>query len=115
LFGQEYLYAKSFASKLYEYPLPDETKVIEKDFAYGVLFGGEPSGSGGFPTVASYIVLESDLSEKDLYDYYNKDKVIPIPCKDTKKIGFEIYFADHYNKQIKKDKVWFEGDTKPKN
>ncbi|GEM_PF-4451028 len=37
LFGQEYLYAKSFASELYEYPLPDKTKVIEKDFAYGVL------------------------------------------------------------------------------
>ena len=75
LFGQEYLYAKSFAAEFYEYPLPDKTKVTEKNFDYGVLFGGGPSGSGGYPTVASYIEIESELSEKELYDYYNKDNV----------------------------------------
>lgn len=113
LFGQKYLYAKSFASALYEYPLPNETKVIEKNFDYGVLFGGGPSGSGGYPTVASYIEIESELSEKELYDYYNKDNVFSAPGEDTKRIGFELYFEGHYEKQIENEKIWIEGDTQP--
>ncbi|KGR85501.1 hypothetical protein [Lysinibacillus odysseyi] len=113
LFGQEYLYARSFASELYEYPLPDKTKVTERNFDYGVLFGGGPSGSGGYPTVASYIEIESELSEKELYDYYNKGNVFSAPGEDAKRVGFEIYFAGHYHKQIEEGKVWFEGDIQP--
>lgn len=85
LFSQEYLYAKSFAAELYDYPLPEKMKVIKKDFDYGVLFGGKPSGSGGYPTVAAYIEIESELSEKELYDYYNKDNEFSAPGEDTKK------------------------------
>lgn len=33
--------------------------------------------------------------------------------KIRRRIGFELYFADHYDKQIKKGKVWFEGDIEP--
>lgn len=60
LFDQEYLYAKSFADELYDYPLPGKTKIVDKNFDYGVLFGGGPSGSGGYPIVASFIEIESE-------------------------------------------------------
>lgn len=114
LFGQEYLYAKSFADELSDYPLPDKTKIVDKNFDYGVLFGGGPSGSGGYPTVASFIEIESELSEKELYDYYNKDNIFSVPGEDTKKVGFEIYFAGYHDKKIEKGKVWIEGNTQPK-
>lgn len=114
LFGQGYLYAKFFASKLYAYPLPDKTKVADRNFDYGVLFGGGPSGSGGYPTVASFIEIESELSEKELYDYYNKDNVFSVPGEERKRVGFELYFEGHYEEQNEDGKVWIEGETQPK-
>lgn len=98
IFGQEYRYAKSFSKQLIEYPLPAKTQVIEKNFDYGVLYGGGPKGSGGYPTVAVYMILSSELSEKEIFEYYNKGK-------------FEIYFEG--NEDIKKNsdgKVWYEGN-----
>lgn len=115
LFGKEYLYAKSFTSKHYEYPLPDKIKVIKKDFAYGVLFGGEPSGSGGYSTVASYIVLESELSEKDLYNYYNKDNVIPIPGEIQRKLALKYTLQFTIINKIKKIRYGLKGIQSLKN
>ncbi|WP_110926128.1 hypothetical protein [Bacillus massiliglaciei] len=113
LFGQKYMYAKSFASELYHYPLPKETKMVDKNFDYGVLFGGGPSGNGGYPTVVSYIEVESDLSRAELYDYYNKENVFSAPDSDDKNVGFEIYF-DGYQKKIEENgKVWYKRDGNP--
>ena len=36
LIGERYLYSRSFASEVYKYPLPPKTKVVNKDFDYGV-------------------------------------------------------------------------------
>ena len=98
IFGQEHRYAKNHANQLFDYPLPPKTEVIDKDFDYGVLYGGGPWGSGGHPTVAAYMKLSSELSEKEIFEHYNEDR-------------FEIYFEG--NEDIKKSsdgKIWYEGD-----
>ena len=98
IFGQEYRYAKKHANQLFDYPLPPKTEVIDKDFDYGVLYGGGPWGSGGHPTVAAYMKLSSELSEKEIFEHYNEDR-------------FEIYFDG--NEEIKKNssgKIWYEGN-----
>lgn len=79
LLGQEHRYAKIYSNELFDYELPKKTKVIEKDFDYGVLYGGGPTGNGGYPTVVAYMKLSSELSEQDIFNHYNKNK-------------FEIFF-----------------------
>lgn len=112
--GQEYQYASGFASKLYNYPLPPETKIINKDFDYGVFYAGGPSGSGGYPTVAAFIEIESELSEKELYNYYDKEDVFARPGKNPKKeIAFEFYLDGYQKKQEKDGKVWYSSNVTP--
>ncbi|MDT0150197.1 hypothetical protein [Priestia aryabhattai] len=97
IFGQEHRYAKRYAYQLFDYPLPQKTKVIEKDFDHGVLYGGGPWGSGGRPTVAAYMKLSSELSQKEIFNYYHKNQ-------------FEIYFdGDEIIKKSSKGKIWYEG------
>ena len=98
LIGERYLYSRSFASKLYKYPLPPKTKVVNKDFDYEVFYGGGPWRNGGRPTVAAFMEIESELDAKELYDYYNKNDVFLEPGSDKKRIGLELYFDGHYKK-----------------
>ena len=107
--GERYLYARSFASELFKYPLPPKTNVVNKDFDYGIFYGGGPWGSGGRPTVAAYMEIESELNAQELYDYYNKINVFSEPGSDNKRIGFELYFDGDYEKNISDGKVWYEG------
>lgn len=99
-FGQDKRTAEEFANKFYSYPLPPKTKVTDQGFDYGVGYGGGPSGSGGYPTVAVYRMLSSELSEKEVVDHY-------------KERGFEIYFEG--DEEIKKTsdgkRFWYEGKT----
>lgn len=98
IFGQEHRYAKRYAHQFFDYPLPQKTKVMEKGFDHGVLYGGGPSGSGGYPTVASYMKLSSELSEKEIFDYYHKKQ-------------FEIYFeGDATMEKDSKGRIWYEGE-----
>ncbi|KYG33647.1 hypothetical protein [Priestia endophytica] len=97
IFGQEHRYAKRYAHQLFDYPLPPKTKIMEQDFDHGVLYGGGPSGSGGYPTVAAYMKLSSELSEKEIFDYYHKKH-------------FEIYFeGDETMEKDSKGRIWYEG------
>ncbi|TDL31996.1 hypothetical protein E2R51_12335 [Jeotgalibacillus sp. S-D1] len=99
-FGQEYVYAKKYANRLLEYKLPEKTKVIEQDFDYGVLYGGGPWGSGGRPTLAAYKRISTELSEKEIFEHYNKN-------------DFEIYFEG--TEKLKKNsnnQIWYEGYLK---
>ncbi|PFA60049.1 hypothetical protein [Bacillus sp. AFS015896] len=97
IFGQEYRYAKKYANQLFDHPLPEKTEVIEKDFEYGVLYGGGPSGSGGYPTVAAYVKLSSELSEEEIFKHYNNNE-------------FEIYFeGDETIEKNSEGKIWYEG------
>jgi hypothetical protein len=113
LFGERYLYARSFASDLYHYPLPAQTKIINRNFDYGVFFAGGPSGSGGYPTIVAFIEIESKLSSKEIYNYYDKDNVFSAPGSENKTIGFEIYFEDQQNRREENGKVWYEKDGGP--
>ncbi|MEH7239361.1 hypothetical protein [Bacillus sp. JJ1562] len=99
-FGQGYVYAKKYANRLLEYKLPEKTEVIEQDFSYGVLFGGGPRGSGGYPTLVTYQKISTRLSEKEIFEHYNTN-------------DFEIYFEG--TEELKKNsynKIWYEGYMK---
>lgn len=73
--------------------------MIEKYFDYGVLYGGGPWGSGGYPTVVAYMKLSSELSEKELFNHYNKNK-------------FEIFFEDsEIIEKNREGKKWYEGQN----
>ncbi|WP_130805595.1 hypothetical protein [Senegalia massiliensis] len=97
VFGQGHRYAKSYANRLFAYQLPEKTKIIEKDFDYGVLYGGGPRGSGGYPTMVAHMKLSSELSEKEIFNHYNKNK-------------FEIFFEGYETiKKNSEGKKWYEG------
>lgn len=99
-FGQEYVYAKKYANKLLEFEIPVKTEVIDQDFDYGVLYGGGPWGSGGYPTLVVYQRIVTELSEKEVFDHYK--------TKD-----FEIYFEGAEElKQNRKNQIWYEGFMK---
>lgn len=102
-FSQDEKTAEEFANKVFSYPLPPKTKVLEQGFDYGVSYGGGPWGSGGRPTVVVYKKLCSELSEKEVYDYYKE--------QDR---GFEIYFEgdEEIKKAIDGKRTWYEGKTR---
>lgn len=96
--GQGHRYAKLYSSELFYYELPKKTKIIEKNFDYGVLYGGGPTGSGGYPTIVAYMKLSSELSEQAIFTHYNGRE-------------FEIFFEG--SEIIKKNihgKIWYEGE-----
>ncbi|MFP3729050.1 hypothetical protein U8V72_28080 [Priestia filamentosa] len=98
--------AKDFANKLYDTPLPPETRIIDKGYDYGVLYGGGPWGSGGHPTVVAYIKISSRLSEKELVNYYST-----LPELRTIN-GYEVYFKGYAkrNKRFNEgSRSWYEG------
>jgi len=102
-FSQDKKTAEEFANKVFSYPLPPKTKVLEQGFDYGVGYGGGPWGSGGQPTVVVYKKLYSELSEKEVYDYYKEQER-----------GFEIYFEgdEEINKTFDGKRTWYEGKTR---
>ncbi|RAS73187.1 hypothetical protein [Priestia endophytica] len=65
--------ARKFANKLFSYPLPPKTEITAKGFDYEVLYEGEFFKKGDPFTVVAYIRLSSELSEKELMDYYNRN------------------------------------------
>lgn len=97
-FSQDKKTAEEFANKVFSSPLPSKTKELDRGFDYGVGYGGGPSGSGGRPTVVVYKKLYSELSEKEVDDYY-------------KKRGFEIYFEgdEELKKTSDEKRTWYEG------
>ena len=101
-FSQDKKTAQEFANKVFSYPLPSKTKVLEQGFDYGVGYGGGPWGSGGRPTVVVYQKLYSELSEKEVYDYYKEQER-----------GFEIYFEgdEEIQETFIGKKTWYEGKT----
>ncbi|MEE6132321.1 MULTISPECIES: hypothetical protein [Priestia] len=96
--------AKAFAEEFYAIPLPPKTTVIDQAFNYGVFYGGGPWGSGGRPTVVAYKKLSSELSEKELVDYYTSNPPLE---------GIEIYFKWEEKGVTTADneKKWYEGKT----
>ncbi len=100
--GQKYIYAKKYANELLEFKLPEQTEVIEQDFDYGVLYGGGPWGSGGYPTVVAYKKIVTKLSEKEIYKHYQSKE-------------FEIYFnGTEELKRNSSNQIWYEGIMKDK-
>lgn len=99
--GQEYVYAKKYANKLLEFKLPEQTEVIDQDFDYGVLYGGGPWGSGGYPTVVAYKKILTKLSERDIFNHFQS------------KEEFEIYFnGTEELKMNSSNQIWYEGLVK---
>lgn len=107
-FSQDKQTAEEFANKVYTLPLPPKTKVIDQGFDYGVGYGGGPWGSGGQPTVVVYKRLSSELSEKELVDYY-KERNSDLPSLQ----GFEVYFQgdEKIQKTFNSKRTWYEGKT----
>ncbi|RAS77257.1 hypothetical protein [Priestia endophytica] len=82
--------AKKFANKLFSYPLPPKTEITAKGFDYEVLYEGEFFKEEDPFTVVAYIRLSSELSEKELTDYYNKNNDGFSDISSLK--GFEVQF-----------------------
>ncbi|MGG4268109.1 hypothetical protein [Peribacillus simplex] len=103
-FSKDKKTAEEFANKLYSYPLPPDTEIIDKGFDYGVTYGGGPWGSGGQPTVVAYMKLSSELSERKLIDYYKINSSLK---------GFEVYFKgdEEIIETFDGKKSWYEGKT----
>lgn len=97
-FSQDKKNAEEFAKKFFSTPLPPETKELDRGFDFGVAYGGGPWGSGGRPTVVVFQKFYSELSEKEVHEYY-KEK------------GVEIYFDG--DEELKKTsdgkRFWNEG------
>lgn len=97
-FNQDKKTAEEFAIKIFSTPLPPKTKVLDRGFDYGVTYGGGPSGSGGYPTVVVYQKLYSELSEKEVAEYY-------------KERDYELYFDgdEELKKAMDGKRTWYEG------
>ncbi|WP_424514038.1 hypothetical protein [Psychrobacillus psychrotolerans] len=105
-FSQDKKNAEEYANNFFSYPIPPETKMLEHGFdygvGYGVGYGGGPSGNSGRPIVVAYKKLSSELSEKELYDYYNEQER-----------AFEIYFeGDEEVNKTPDGRTWYEGKTR---
>ena len=96
VFGQEDRYAKQFAEEFYDCSFPTKTVLIERGYDYDYIYGGGPSGNGGYPTVVAYMKLSSTLSEKELFHYYNRQDL-------------EVYFD--WWVEVEEGKKWYEGVT----
>ncbi|QFF98980.1 hypothetical protein PB01_09115 [Psychrobacillus glaciei] len=106
-FSQDKKTAEEIANKVFSYPLPPKTKLLEQGFDYGVGYGGGPWGSGGRPTLVVYKKLYSELSEKEVYEYYKESERVL-------ESGFEIYFEgdEEINKTFDGKRTWYEGKTR---
>ncbi len=101
-FSQDKKTAEEYANNFFSYPIPPETKMLEQGFDYGVGYGGGPSGNSGRPIVVAYKKLSSELSEKEVYDYYNEQER-----------AFEIYFeGDEEINKTSDGRTWYEGNTR---
>lgn len=107
-FSQDKKTAEEFANRVYSFPLPPKTKVVKQGYDYGVSYGGGPWGNGGQPTVVVYQGLSSELSEKELVNYY-KEIGSEIPSLK----GIEIYLEgdEEIQRTFNGEKTWYEGDT----
>ncbi|MGG4268235.1 hypothetical protein [Peribacillus simplex] len=97
---------EEFANNFFSYTLPTKPKIIEKGYDYGVSFGGGPWGNAGQPTAVAFMKLSSELSEKELMDYYEIDN-----NKSLK--GFEVYFKsdEEIRETFDGKHSWYEGTT----
>lgn len=101
-FSQDKKTAEEYANNFFSHPIPPETKVLEQGFDYGVGYGGGPWGNSGRPIVVAYKKFSSELSEKEVYEYYNEQERV-----------FEIYFeGDEEINKTSDGRTWYEGKNR---
>ncbi|MCP3029610.1 hypothetical protein [Halobacillus sp. A5] len=106
LYIQDKMTVKDYAQEFYSHQLPQNTKILDKGHNFGVFYGGGPWGSGGRPTMVAYMKLSTELSEKEVLDYYNNNN-LSIETQN----GIEVYFNEGREKKEKEGKVWYEGKS----
>lgn len=100
----------NFAENLFEYPLPPETEVIDKDYFYGYSFNHLTGSGGSMPVVAS-MKLSTTLSRETILHFYKDTEFFPFPKSETKGVKLELYFEDEYNLQMTKDGYYYNNKT----
>ncbi|WP_223292384.1 hypothetical protein [Salipaludibacillus neizhouensis] len=87
--------SENFAKQLFEYPLPPQTEIIEKEQVNGK---GVVSGNGGYWGVIASIHLQTTLSKEDILSYYQGAGLFTYPDSTKKGVELEIYFEDDVQK-----------------
>lgn len=92
--GQPDRVSNEFAKKLFDYPLPNETTLIEqKQFNGRNWIGG--GGSGGEWNVVAYMKVNTQLSKREIVNYYSIAGDFPFPNSDKHGVKVEIYFENN--------------------
>lgn len=100
--------SKDFAKNLFEYNLPTETKVIDKDYFYGYSFNHLTGSGGSMPVVAS-MKLSTTLSKEEILHFYKDAELFPFPKSDNNGVELELYFEDEYDLHNTKDGYYYSG------
>ena len=102
--------SKNFAENLFEYPLPTETKVIDKDYFYGYSFS-HLLGSGGYMPVVASMKLTTTLSKEEILHFYRDAALFPFPKGGKKGVKLELYFEDEYDLKKTIDGYYYSHKT----
>ncbi|HEK9099106.1 hypothetical protein KFD70_20100 [Bacillus pfraonensis] len=96
--------SNNFAEQLFKYPLPPQTKVIEKEQANGKSLVW---GNGGYWGVIASVHLSTKLSKAEILSYYKKIGLFKYPKSDKKGVEPEIYFQDDLKKVEKPEGFYY--------
>lgn len=83
-----------FAENLFDYPLPKETTLIEKE-QYNGRNWVDGGGSGGYWNVVAFMKLHTQLSKSEIIQYYKAAGEFPYPDSKMRGVHVEIYFEDN--------------------
>jgi len=87
--------SRDFAKQLYEYPLPNHSKIIQKSQVNGQKF---VPGNGGYWGVIASVTVETTLPEKEIIAYYQHVPLFNYPKSDKRGVQAELYLEGNYKK-----------------
>ena len=102
--------SKNFAKNLFQYPLPEETIVIDQDYFFGYSFN-HLLGSGGYMPVVASMKLSTTLSKDEILLFYKEAEFFPFPKSGNNGVELEFYFEDEYNLQKTIDGYYYSDKT----
>jgi hypothetical protein len=88
--------SNDFADQLFNYPLPPQTRVIEKEVAHGKYFGR--GGVAGYVEVIASVRFSTKLSKQEILDYYLDAGLFKHADSNKRGEEPELYFQDGFLK-----------------
>lgn len=104
-----------FSGNLFNYPLPPQTVILEKEKYGGSnwVYGGS---SGGYWNVVAIIKLSTQLSKQEIIDYYKDVKFPYLKTNKPNMVEPEIFFGDDAKRIVSKEGGYYmskDGIMKP--